>query len=487
MSTDRNNNDLQSGDWSPNNNLPDTSDVSPKTESASGEISDNNQTDNSFEADNPIKKELTLPESVTIPWTLKQGLNIIDYVFGSGFNLYSSHPSEAYCIEPIENGIKIILKRKEAGNLDIPVFYNGGKKILVHLLVNPDPWSLWEVHEPKLEDCVFGNHDQKRIENEHKNKFAYEDQRLSAIGASCRGRSHAHGGTFRDDDMGYWADKETGRYIFIVADGAGSARFSREGSRRAIEFLLTNLPEYLTVDAWNSDGSDPQPTGSVGKTIANLSYRACELLNNVVKEHNAENPNDQWKLQDFNTTLLVAALKREGDGRVKLVTFSIGDGAIAWFDGEKSKLMCAPDGGEFGGGTRFLTTLDVWKNASKDWDAFYGNRVFCQTFSTEEAKRMKLFLMTDGVSDPWFETNANLVSAEKWRQFSQETLAGDGENQAGLNPEDSINTKADKLLEWLNFKIRGNHDDRTIIVVQFTRKKTPAGLTPQSRKGESNA
>lgn len=469
MSTDTNN-DPQSDDLFPNDKSRHTSVFSGRTVDNAVRTSDNSQTDGCCDGANSIE-ELSLPESVTLSWTLIQGENVIDHVFGAGFKLYAFQASDAYSVKPIENGIRIILKRNETGNLDFPIFYNGGKKILVHLLVNPDPWSLWEVHEPKPKDIIFDLYDLKRIENGHKNAFAYEDDVFSVIGASCRGRSHAHAGTFRDDDMGYWADRKTGRYIFIVADGAGSARFSREGSRRAIEFLLKNLSESLSVNLWNDDGSDPLPNGGVGKTIALLSYKACELIFNFVQKHNAENPNDQWKPQDFNTTLLVAAIKREDDGRVKIVTFSIGDGAIAWFDGDNFSLMCAPDGGEFSGGTRFLTTLDVWNNASKDWDAFFKKRVFCQTFSTERARRTQLFLMTDGVSDPWFETDANLGNVEKWRQFSQETLAGDGENQAGLKPEDDNDVKAGKLLEWLNFKIRGNHDDRTIVIVQPTPKK----------------
>jgi hypothetical protein len=150
---------------------------------------------------------------------------------------------------------------------------------------------------------------------------------------------------------------------------------------------------------------------------------------------------------------------------MRIVTFSIGDGAIAWYNGEESGLMCAPDGGEFSGGTRFLTTRSVWETASKDWPAFYKARVFCKRFSPEEVLKTKLFLMTDGVSDPWFETDAALHDNEAWRRFAEETLKGEGENQAGLKSGDSAEVKAAKLVKWLHFKIRGNHDDRTLIVV----------------------
>ena len=73
--------------------------------------------------------------------------------------------------------------------------------------------------------------------------------------------------------------------------------------------------------------------------------------------------------------------------------------------------------------------------------------------------------MTDGVSDPWFETDAALNDKEKWREFAEDILLGEGENKAALKNDDSVDVKAGKLLNWLTFKIPGNHDDRTLIVV----------------------
>ncbi len=411
--------------------------------------------------DNNILENLTLGQGKSyVEWIAEPGITLADEYAPDG-RLWME--TKEVKIEKTEKGFKVTPKEGVTGQLSFDVFYNEGKRARFHLTVNPDPWSLWTKSDPKV--MVFPD-DADRVKQEHQSSIKYEDDAFTVIGASRRGRSHEHSGTFRDDDLGYWADETTGRYAFIVADGAGSARFSREGSRRAIKFLEDKLPANLTVEKWDEDGACPQPNGKVGALLTTLAYHAYDHIDKFVKTENDKHPEEKWENRDFNTTLLIAAVKRDADGGMRLVTFSIGDGAIAWLEGENSGLMCAPDGGEFSGGTRFLTTKSVWEKAGKDYQAFYKERVFCKSFTPDEAKHTTLFLMTDGVSDPWFETDAALNDTGKWREFAEETLRGDGENQAHLKPDDTIDTKVQKLMDWLYFKIKGNHDDRTLIVVQ---------------------
>lgn len=410
--------------------------------------------------------------------TLGRGKDYVEYVLPAGIVLDEWEPDGSpwkerrqLRLEEKDGILRVVFKGGETGTFDFPVYYNGGQVAQFHLTVNPDPWSLWKVIDPE-DPGLFGEHDRERLERHHMSTLHHEDGTFSVAGASRRGRSHEHTGSFRDDDMGYWADEGTGRYVFMVADGAGSARFSREGSRMAIEYLKGKLPANLTAARWDADGADPQPDGQVGQLLAALARHAFDRITDFVKAENEKHPEAKWEVRDFNTTLLVAAVKLDADGGMRLVTFSVGDGAIAWFDGEKSRLMCAPDGGEFSGGTRFLTMRSVWEKASRDWSAFCRERVFCQHFSPEETRRTTLFLMTDGVSDPWFETDAALADSGMWRKFAEETLVGDGVNQAGLRDGDSAEVKAEKLLDWLHFRIPGNHDDRTLVVVAPAK---PAG------------
>lgn len=69
-----------------------------------------------------------------------------------------------------------------------------------------------------------------------------------------------------------------------------------------------------------------------------------------------------------------------------------------------------------------------------------------------------LMLMTDGISDPFFETDANLAKKEMWDKLwfnlSKEVEFTDDNEQSQY-----------QLLNWLDFWSPGNHDDRTIAIL----------------------
>ena len=66
--------------------------------------------------------------------------------------------------------------------------------------------------------------------------------------------------------------------------------------------------------------------------------------------------------------------------------------------------------------------------------------------------------MTDGISDPFFETDANLAKKEKWDELWENLV-----NEVDFS-DDNKNSK-NQLLKWLDFWSPGNHDDRTIAIL----------------------
>lgn len=72
------------------------------------------------------------------------------------------------------------------------------------------------------------------------------------VAASKRGRSHAHEGKARDDDFNIYHNDSNGWYIIAVADGAGSAKYSRKGSAVAcetcVEFCKTALENPIELE-----------------------------------------------------------------------------------------------------------------------------------------------------------------------------------------------------------------------------------------------
>jgi hypothetical protein len=67
-----------------------------------------------------------------------------------------------------------------------------------------------------------------------------------------------------------------------------------------------------------------------------------------------------------------------------------------------------------------------------------------------------LVLMTDGISDAWFHTDSNLFKKEKWDELWQEIKS----NQSQESEMSSV-----KLLDWLDFWVKGEYDDRTIVIL----------------------
>ena len=64
--------------------------------------------------------------------------------------------------------------------------------------------------------------------------------------SSKRGRSHANVGSFREDDFAF-ADLDNGWSIVVVADGAGSAKFSRHGSSIACKGVVNYFKEEASL------------------------------------------------------------------------------------------------------------------------------------------------------------------------------------------------------------------------------------------------
>ena len=308
------------------------------------------------------------------------------------------------------------------------------------LVVTANPRDLWKEIAPDSSDPYFKPNEDSAFR---------ELAGLRMAAASKRGRSHAHNGTFRDDDFFVDHCASSGWSVLIVADGAGSARSSRKGSeiavRKAGEHIVSELSAAkgaelaLAIEAWEADAS----TGA--KPLKdNLYYLLAKAAHSAVLAIDQEAQAKQAVFKDYSTTLL-AAIHRKVSSGVFVASFWLGDGAIGAYGGANSVyLMGTPDSGEFAGQTRFLDKAAV-HDAQGLW-----NRIVFNKFDTLTA----LILMTDGISDPRFETDNGLVDAAKWDALWAEIAP----MLQGPEPEK-------RLVEWLDFFTPGHHDDRTIALL----------------------
>lgn len=315
---------------------------------------------------------------------------------------------------------------------------------------NPHPRDLWreipvadDIEYPKPDvDCVF-------IRATGSEDFPAK----SIVAASKRGRSHAQEGKPRDDDFVVSFNPDDGWYLLAVADGAGSARYSREGSRIACEtveqFCRLRLAEQGSsfreaVEQYASIRTQ-ETLKPVVEQIHTILFKAAAEAHKAIA-WKAEESGDAVRMKDFSTTLLLAVCRRFSFGWF-IASFGVGDGAIAVYarEAETVRLLNESDGGEYAGQTRFLTMESIFRDRTR-------------IKMTIVPDFIALILMTDGISDPFFETDANLARKEKWDSLwdslSEEVDFTDD------NPE-----AAEQLLGWLDFWSPGNHDDRTIAIL----------------------
>ena len=65
--------------------------------------------------------------------------------------------------------------------------------------------------------------------------------------------------------------------------------------------------------------------------------------------------------------------------------------------------------------------------------------------------------MTDGITDPIFQSDANLASSTEWEKWQQQLAQV-------VNFDTPTPGVEGSLLDYLNFPSPGNHDDRTLLI-----------------------
>lgn len=332
-----------------------------------------------------------------------------------------------------------------------------GKNILYRpfvIAINPDPKTLWK-NIPTPTDIEYYQPDADSTYV--KVKSISGNPQKDIVAASQRGRSHAHEGRPRDDHFRVEYLNSSGWYIITVADGAGSAKYSRKGSWLACdtsvdhckayfmdEKKLHDFEEYITTYK-NESGGEYQKmmTDEIYKLVGNAAFKSYKAIE-------AEANTMGLPAKYYATTLLLAVCKRFSFGWF-IASFWVGDGAMCIYDQKRQyiKMLGVPDEGEYSGQTRFLTMPEIFKDAAS---------IYSRIRFSIERDFTALMLMTDGVSDPMFETDANLNKYEKW-----DALWKNIGNEVEMI-DDNAESK-NQLLKWLEFWSQGNHDDRTIAIL----------------------
>lgn len=314
------------------------------------------------------------------------------------------------------------------------------------LFINPDPKSLWLNNPSDRKDPFWKPDSECSSEN-----FGFKN----LIAASNRGRSHAHVGSFRDDDYGYFYDTVSKWGIIVVADGAGSAKFSRRGSEIVCKAVINYFKKNNMANLLDFDISANKfwYACSDQKNLTNLADHALHAANEALDKIIAEvaKPEVIAFKNDFATTLLFSLVKKIKNKYV-VVSFSVGDGVIGLYSIKQKKveILNKIDSGSAAGETRFLTTSGIF-------DTDRVNVTLVDDFTS-------LVLMTDGVSDAKFGADVDIHKVEKWDELASD-LNGNNPDKCAVSFFLSARIASAKLLSWLDFWSPGNHDDRTIAIL----------------------
>jgi serine/threonine protein phosphatase PrpC len=375
-----------------------------------------------------------------------EGLELFGLSYQPGSNEIIGIPSEAG-----DHKVTLKIKLKD---------WTDGKPVInkdVTIIINPDPKTLWK-NIPTPTDIEYYKPDSSnlfvKVEGNKGILGIGKTERKDMVAASQRGRSHAQEGKARDDDFGLKYMDDLKWYILTVADGAGSAKASRKGSEIACKTVVDVCEDSLRekhkefenlIKVYSTDKSE-ENRKKVGDLlygiVGNAVFKAYKNIDDEAKLSNKS-------LKDFSTTLIVSICKKFKFGWF-IANFWVGDGGIGIFHKESQylKILGESDGGEFAGQTRFLTMAEIMQPAE-----IYRRLRFdiVNDFTA-------VILMTDGVTDPKFETDANLLKFDKWNSLWQ-----DLSNEIDFT--DNNESSADQLLSWLDFWSPGNHDDRTIAIL----------------------
>ncbi len=386
---------------------------------------------------------------------LKAGIkdNEIAYIEFENLSPYGLHyddQSKTIKGTPIQNGdFKLKMKFRLHGEDEST---EPNVKV-ISLVINADPKSLWKnIPSTQAENNYWkpdNVEDFKKIGSRH------------IVVASKRGRSHANVGSFRDDHFAFKHFETTGWSIVCVADGAGSAKLSRQGSKIACDTVIdyfsenttaASLKEFDKVLLEHHSKSSAETAKSISHFVYNNLSKAAVAAHKKIEVFASQ---ISHPIKDFHTTLIFTLFKKYDFGYA-ILTFGVGDCPVGLLNKEMTeiKLMNWLDVGEFGGGTRFITMPEIF--SSEKFPTRFGFKLI-NDFSY-------LVLMTDGIYDPKFVVEANLEKIDKWKAFFDD-LGGNNEEKVKVIFDPENKAIASQLSVWMDFWSPGNHDDRTLAIV----------------------
>ncbi|EAY27866.1 PP2C family serine/threonine-protein phosphatase [Microscilla marina] len=268
------------------------------------------------------------------------------------------------------------------------------------------------------------------------------------VGDSVMGLNHVKN-NIPCQDSHLYEEMENGWGIAIVADGAGSADYSHQGSQFVVKEGMSLFKKIVTENKWTTSKKLPEQAKWHKLAKTNLK----QLRNMLAKE--AEQTKKE--LGQLASTIMVAIFSPLG-----ILCTHIGDGRGGYSNSEGEwKPLFTPWKGEYANETIFLTS-DIW--ADKEVDKFVESKVINE-------KPFAFTLMSDGLEMHSFECSVWDEKEEKYydpnrpyQKFFNPVVNGLVQMKQSRMTDDEIKGKWNKFLREGNEKIKNEPDDKTMII-----------------------
>lgn len=260
-------------------------------------------------------------------------------------------------------------------------------------------------------------------------------------GASVRGFTHQNVGTHRDDAFFMGAEKQWN--IVALADGAGSAKLSRETANQSVLVAVERAAAYAIYSENPKEAKD-RIEQALNDAIHAVHRTHWDITNTIAGGE---------KRQTY-TTFLMLIHHPLSNGRGNVFGWvQIGDGYIAAANSRNFNPIGEGDHGSDASGTVFVTSLPEEKLSKR-----------VHTFYTDGDIDIFL-LMTDGIENDLKPSSEGYAKGERIEanveRFTRRL-------QASTFAYRCWEDWGELLLQTINYERVGSNDDRTLAVI--TRK-----------------
>ncbi len=285
---------------------------------------------------------------------------------------------------------------------------------LLNKFKNSSEKSKWQIKEP--EDRSDSVEHETFIQTRLKNNGLI-------LGASVRGKNHAHNGRWRDDAFHF--DETGGFTIMAVADGVGSCPLSRAGSGIACASAVSFVKNYLNQH-------EPARLSDIHDCLEKSVLHAIASIEEEAQTR-------QVDAGQLSTTLLLVVHGVAGSESF-VASLQVGDGTVATMNSAKEvRTLGQGDYGEYAGQSVFLTSTGVR-------DQLRDRVVISETEDLEY-----IAMMTDGIADDYFPLSKGLKIFFEQMESSV------------LNSKHAVKS----LAKWIRYEKVGSYDDRTLFILSL--------------------